>query len=245
MFYVYKYIDTHTDECLYIGKTNDLCKRHASHLSSEKEHWCNRDLRLEYIKLPDKLNMDFYEVYLINKLLPKYNKTSKGEMNIDYINFSYKEIFKEYSKEEFKNQLAKKNNSIYINCNINKKTVDMLAKIQEKYNWKFSCSNSRKEIKLTYKVEEDLILYNLSCYVLEVSYNLTRYSGACNVIRCNYSSYEINLIFDLEFLNTLETKALDLQSEMKELNDYVNEILNIVGIKYSWKTLYEYLQKGI
>lgn len=245
MFYVYKYIDTHTDECLYIGKTNDLCKRHASHLSSKKEHWCNRDLRLEYIKLPDKLNMDFYEVYLINKLLPKYNKTSKGEMNIDYINFSYKEIFKEYSKEEFKNQLAKKNNGIYINCNINKKTVDMLAKIQEKYNWEFSCSNSRKEIKLTYKVEEDLILYNLSCYVLEVSYNLMRHSGACNVIRCNYSSYEINLVFDLEFLNTLETKALDPQSEMKELNDYVNEILNIVGIKYSWKTLYEYLQKGI
>lgn len=246
MFYVYKYIDPHTDECLYIGKTSDLCTRHASHLSNKKEYWCNRDLRLEYIKLPDKFNMDFYETYLINKLSPKYNKSSKGVMNIDYINFSYKEEFKEYSKEDFKNQLGDKNKNIYVNCYINKDMVDMFQKIQEKHDWKYSYEEHRKELKLTYKInEEEFTVHRLSDQVLSVKYNLLNCMGCCNVIYFDWAYfdkdriYEIYLVFNLDFLISLEKKVLDPQSEMKELNTYVNEILAIVGINRSWNSLYK------
>lgn len=246
MFYIYKYIDPHTDDCLYIGKTSDLCRRHSSHLSNKKEYWCNRDLRLEYIKLPDKLNMDFYETYLINKLSPKYNKSSKGAMNIDYINFSYKEEFKEYSKEDFKNELSEKNKGLYINCNINKDMINMFQKIQQKHNWKCSYDKHMKRLKLTYKVKaEDLAEYRLSGQVLNVNFNLIGYIGGSNVVYFDWAHfvkdriYEIYLVFNLDFLISLEKKVLDPQSEMKELNAYVNEILAIVGINRSWNSLYK------
>lgn len=69
--------------------------------------------------------------------------------------------------------------------------------------------------------------------------------GCCNVIYFDWAYfdkdriYEIYLIFNLDFLFSLEKRVLDPQCEMKELNNYVNEILAIVGINCSWDSLYK------
>ncbi|WP_235701084.1 GIY-YIG nuclease family protein [Clostridioides difficile] len=103
MYYVYKYIDPATEECLYVGKTEDIYARHSSHLSNKEEDWCTKELILKYIELPRRYNMDFFEVYLINELNPIFNKLSKGDMDTEHIFFDYKEEdWSTYSEEDFK-----------------------------------------------------------------------------------------------------------------------------------------------
>lgn len=77
------------EECLYVGKIENICDRYVSYLSNKKENWCNKNLRFEYMELDNKYIMDFYEIYLINKLEFKFNIIGKGEMDIVKILFFY------------------------------------------------------------------------------------------------------------------------------------------------------------
>lgn len=92
MYYVYKYIDPGTNECMYIGQTKNLNERHLNHLKNKEEPWCKKDLHLYYIEVPDKYNLNFLEMYFINLEKPKYNVAGTDAMDVNFaqIQNSYK-----------------------------------------------------------------------------------------------------------------------------------------------------------
>jgi len=69
-FYVYKWVDSN-ENILYVGKTIDISNRTTQHIQDKK--WIDNDTEIYYAELPNKTDMDIYEIYYINKYNPKYN----------------------------------------------------------------------------------------------------------------------------------------------------------------------------
>ena len=75
MYYVYRFKDCN-DEIIYIGKAKSLKGRMSNHNHLPIE--CYDEVRkVEYIELSNHSEGSIYEVYLINKFNPKYNKVDK------------------------------------------------------------------------------------------------------------------------------------------------------------------------
>ena len=70
MTYIYRYMNDNGD-IYYVGKANDLEKRHKEHL--REDFWCYEGIHLEYILCNDSYAFEV-EAYFIDKLNPIYNK---------------------------------------------------------------------------------------------------------------------------------------------------------------------------
>jgi excinuclease UvrABC nuclease subunit len=91
--YVYFLIDKE-GSLLYVGQTTSLYSRIEAH---KKEHSWSREIqKIKYCECKNKTDMEFYEMYYINKLKPKYNKTS---VKSDSPSFDLPELeFKDYDE---------------------------------------------------------------------------------------------------------------------------------------------------
>ncbi|CEP42310.1 hypothetical protein [Paraclostridium sordellii] len=72
---------------------------------------------MKYIEVPDKYNLNFLEMYLINKEIPKYNSVGKNRMDDEFIKIEFNPEWKNYTKEDFfkiSNEKGKKLGIYYI-----------------------------------------------------------------------------------------------------------------------------------
>ncbi|CAM0041835.1 hypothetical protein VPHK120G1_0076 [Vibrio phage K120 g1] len=95
-FYLYKFLDEH-GSVLYIGKSSKLIHRLIKHfaessVSAEGNDWKLTVTKVSAMKCASEADMHVLEVYLINKLKPKFNKS---EMAYDSLTF-------EIATDEFK-----------------------------------------------------------------------------------------------------------------------------------------------
>ncbi|HEL2795043.1 TPA: GIY-YIG nuclease family protein [Clostridioides difficile] len=234
MYYVYKYIESANNNCVYVGKTKNLSNRHAEHLTNKKEEWCTERLKLEYIEVEDRYTTDYFEMYLINKLEPKYNKAGKGEINTSNVVFELKNgTWKEYSRDIFLKEINSKRLNVSVRCEVNKNRLKVLKEINKKNrSSNITYQNGNLIIKYNYDARryfEDLIEGN----IIGVDYNALKYSGGANVI-----SWEIDsVIVRLSTLNHLKKCLPYPEEEMFELNNIVNEVLKIIGLDLTWDKL--------
>ena len=243
MFFVYRYIDIDTNECLYVGKTKDLYKRHSTHLCNSKEEWCHKDLKLEYRVLPDRYNMDFYEIYMINKLNPKYNVVGQQRMDISNIHFTYSSKWESYSKDKFLKEFIEKNGDYGISYDINQDILDIVSKWDLTPTIKIS--KKTKYIHFTFK-EEEIIKYidKFSYIVLDVRYKCIGVSGGCSLISFekNYGcNGEYEFILRLEVLKNIESHLLKPDEDLKLLSIEINKFIYLMGIERSWNEIYDTL----
>lgn len=80
-FYVYKWVDNN-DNILYIGKTTNIENRTKQHIHDKD--WINKDTKLYYAELPNKTDMDIYEIYYINKFKPMHNTNYMNEATFSF-----------------------------------------------------------------------------------------------------------------------------------------------------------------
>lgn len=72
--YVYVMYDKN-DVALYVGKTKDIKRRVYQHFNTDVESWKSDVSKIKYLNCITEVDMSIYEIYLINKLSPKYNKS--------------------------------------------------------------------------------------------------------------------------------------------------------------------------
>lgn len=236
MYYVYKYIDPATEECLYVGKTENICDRHASHLSNKKEIWCNKSLRLEYMELDSKYTMDFYEVYLINKLEPKFNVV-KGEMDIEKIKFSYDGQWVVYWEKDLISSLTLKKYGM--DYKVNATMLRIMRKLKKvSSNEEIFVRN--EDIKIRYSFETTLEGIELEPCIMSVAYKTLKESTVGTLISVKGKSQSICLTIDSIFLNEIMKDPLMSKASIKDLNSQVNDILKIIGVDCEWDKLSDY-----
>lgn len=68
MFYIYKFYNKNS--ILYVGKTTNIYSRFNSHKNSKD--WFIEATHIHVGKCNNKIDMDIYELYYINKLTPPY-----------------------------------------------------------------------------------------------------------------------------------------------------------------------------
>ncbi|WP_447515681.1 GIY-YIG nuclease family protein [Clostridioides difficile] len=230
MYYVYKYIEPVNNNCIYVGKTKNLSNRHAEHLTNKKEEWCTTKLKLKYIEVEDRYTTDYFEMYLINKLEPRFNKVGKGKINIANAKFEYNGIWTEYSKEKFLKDLKSKGTNIGIDCKVNQKMLDTLKEIRKlNLNTEVSYENNILNIKYSYKEIEpfkDII----EPEIIRIDYNAIGCSGSSQVLSWegNFIVVRIHVLKRLKYLPYLE-------EEMYKLSKLINEVLSIIGLDYTWE----------
>lgn len=258
MYYVYKYIDPVTKECLYVGKTEYMYERNSSHLNNKKEDWCTKELILKYIELPSKRNMDFFEVYLINELNPRFNKLSKGDMDTKRIFFDYKDKdWNIYLEEDFTEKVKKKRTGrkrkIEIKYDVSQKSINFLNKIK-KINAKSEMLYENNVLNVLYNLENrDIEFFKNESDINLISYDfeILKSFGGCTLIsmyrswtECIATNKEILIDIELKIrvgslINLMELKPI-FESEIIKIGKHFNDILKIIGIDCEWDKLSDY-----
>ncbi|MCC0693429.1 GIY-YIG nuclease family protein [Clostridioides sp. ZZV14-6387] len=261
MYYVYKYIDPATEECLYVGKTEDIYVRHSSHLSNKEEGWCNKELILKYIELPRRYNMDFFEVYLINELNPIFNKLSKGDMDTEHIFFDYKEEdWSTYSEEDFKEKTKGKRRfrerKIDMKYEVSKKSINFLKRI-EKLDAKVEMLYENNILSVLYNFENMDIEFcenELDINLISYDFETLESFGSSSLISVyprwkEYTATNKKILIDI----TLEIRVGSLANLMElmptfeykvaEIFQQIEDIFHILEVGYTWQELFE-IYKG-
>ena len=111
--YIYKMFDKN-NEVIYIGKTINIDQRLRQHMTDKDKKWFKTVSKIYYAECLNKTDMDIYEIYYINKLVPLHNKQSVNgcefsllldELNFVESNFNVKlELSKINKKEKQKQQ---------------------------------------------------------------------------------------------------------------------------------------------
>jgi hypothetical protein len=117
-----------------------MWNRQNTHL--QKSKWRNEINKIEYYELKNKNSMEFLEIYLINKFMPKYNVKDKNGYDLSWMdegcsNFKFKEykhgdvVKIEYNtKKEYKKNIVKHKENVLHKPNqmisINKTTLTPL-----------------------------------------------------------------------------------------------------------------------
>ncbi len=230
MYYVYKYIEPENDNCVYVGKTKNLSSRHGEHLTNKKEEWCTTKLKLEYIEVEDRYTTDYFEMYLINKLEPRFNKVGKGKINTVNAKFEYNGVWIEYSKETFLKDLKSKGTNIGIDCKVNQRMLDILKEIRKlNLNTEVSYENNNLKIKYSYK---DIKPFKdiIEPEIINIRYNAIKCSGFSQVLSWE-GDFVVVRIHVLKRLKDLPY----LEDEMYKLSKLINEVLSIIRLDYTWE----------
>ena len=166
--YVYRYLNAF-GKIIYVGKTNNMNNRQSQHFSSTghlpQECYAEVD-KIEYIKLPTKIDMDIKELYYINKWKPKYNIKDKQEETLDlmineiddnWIKFNTKnEKYIETLQSELRK--LKRNNEILLSkIEISKHFEEIVNKMEDAPVFKFETGNINTKRRFT--IEEIKTIY--------------------------------------------------------------------------------------
>ena len=101
-YYVYVMYDEN-ENVLYVGKTTSMKRRMYQHFKVDFEDWKLDVKYIKYMMLKTEIDMSIYEIFLINKLKPKYNTSLrfKGETSINLrytlIPYNYNYNYNKYS----------------------------------------------------------------------------------------------------------------------------------------------------
>lgn len=102
---------------IYIGKTNNFYTRLRNHMAIQP--WKNEITHIAIAECKNKIDMDLYEKYYINKLNPKYNKAIVYN---ESPTFEIKELnFKKFELTEFLNASETKKVKVKNHTNVNEK----------------------------------------------------------------------------------------------------------------------------
>lgn len=156
--YIYRLYDENKN-IIYVGKTiNEVKYRIRTHFTNQKNYktikqlWKYKVSYFDYVKIKNKAELCIYEVYLINKIKPKYNFKDKGKGKVGFtlpkLNFCklkhvsevlnnynyYKKLIKEkYLKLKNNSQNSLPHININLNAEYEEKGYKLLKKVKGKH----------------------------------------------------------------------------------------------------------------
>lgn len=246
MYYLYKYLDENTKECLYVGQTNNLYTRHLDHLRNKKEDWCNDLVIMKYIEVPDKYNLNFLEMYLINKEIPKYNISGKNKMDHNFINVTFNPEWKSYTRGDFLKNSNEKGRKLGINYKTSIENKNLLKSL-----WLENCRNevdyTESKIISRFEVDEQTLKSISTNFLLDLEYCGLEVEGFGSPISIHRYYREdrngkficgtIEFDLDVKFLESIINSLFEPTKELYEILDIVNEFLKMIGINKNWKEI--------
>nr|DAU04084.1 MAG TPA: UvrC binding protein [Caudoviricetes sp.] len=251
MYYLYKYLDPTTGECLYIGQTKNLYTRHLNHLSNKNEQWCNNSIIMQYLEVPDKYNLDFLEMYLINIESPKYNTVGKNRMDCEFIRIEFNPEWQIYTKEDFLKNSIEKGIELGVTYKFNNTNYVVLKTLIEK-NYPSKINYNQSNLSVEFEVNE--AMFNLiNCnYLLDMSYIAPCIEGESFIIviersksldkNSKYISGKIEFKLHLKSFSKIINKLFEPTKELYEIIDIVNEFLKIIRIDKDWEQVLNYIE---
>lgn len=92
-FYIYRMFDA-DNNLLYIGKTKQLDYRMYAHFYKYRDWWKDQVKYIDGCKFDNEANMHIYEMYLITKLKPTYNRHASCDVEPSLVlpELSYEEV---------------------------------------------------------------------------------------------------------------------------------------------------------
>lgn len=84
--YIYKFLNNN-NEVLYVGKSKDIISRIANHKTLLNSQYDEVET-IEFASVKNKIEMDIYELYYINKYSPKFNKKDNFKCDVSGLNLS-------------------------------------------------------------------------------------------------------------------------------------------------------------
>lgn len=238
MHYVYRY--TNNREIIYIGITDDLCRRKKEY--KRNDIWYHNELRYEFIEVDNKYIVKVYEEYLINRDSPKENRASKNNYNVDEIKFNIEEIWKLVMLEEIGNKAdVKKCNEKKAN-KINKAAAleEQMQEVDDKFVELIS--KNKQEIVKVYYDEYEFLSVILKCHQFKEILS-SKYMPSC-VIGIVFNQNNNIVVIQFNQYKNLEEKYQDKYKKIYELLDinklnldknYGIKILNIEMINIEKK----------
>lgn len=252
MYYLYKYLDQNTEECLYVGQTKNLYTRHLNHLCNKNENWCNNLVVMKYIKVPDRYNLNFLEMYLINKESPRYNISGKEKMDHNFIKIDFRPEWKIYTKEDFILNAKERGRKLGVNYKMSIENNNLLRLLLlEKCLKGITCTKSL--VIASFEVNDQTIESISKNFLLDVSFRGLEVNGFGAVIGINNSYRKdknnnfiletLDFKLDIEFLDLIINSVFEPTEELDEILDIVNEFLKMIGINKNWKEILELKSK--
>lgn len=239
MYYIYKYIKK--NECVYIGKTDNLLRRHGQHIN--QKDWLNNETQLYYLEVPDKNTMDFIELYFLNKLKPRYNLASINSVNSNFMNLILHSDWKPFNINNF--QCERRQKGPYFEWEVENKHIEIIKEllhIEQKIKIDIITNSNlnRKDICIKLKnINRQYLEFIPVKDFMRISYSLGNDMVSSGVISHHYgykrldSDEFIDLNFkytvDLDEINCIINK-LSILFDIDECIQQINEFLNTLGL---------------
>lgn len=207
MFYIYLFYNEKT--LLYVGKSINIYSRFNSHKSSQK--WFSEVTHIHIATCQNKIDMDIYELYYINKLNPLYNIASVNDSpptfkitELEFEAFTIKDFLNKFTPVPIKNDafLTRKNNyQSFLNdsIDISNKDISILDITSNKFHWLID-ENTMRFITID---NSNLLKLSIK-YVIENKIDLTKdfEMPLNNINLSNKNDYFINVTFTHVDTNT-------------------------------------------
>lgn len=235
---------------LYVGKTNNFHTRLRNHMALQP--WKNEITHIAIAECKNKIDMDIYEIYYINKLNPKYNKAIVYN---ESPTFEIKELnFKRFELTKFLNTGNPKESEVKRSIGVNEKRkykieemlkksieikqgekVDFLNSASDLYHW----SNSSKRELNFLQVKGNTTFFrgllksikHEECELIDNEYNFIFKNG--EDIFNNFKEYDASLEIDnytigkkrisKGFCKSRLISGISLDTKTKDIILYVNK----------------------
>ena len=89
-YYVYRFLDKE-NKILYVGQTTNMNSRMKAHFIYQRKEYADKIEKVEYKEYDYRNEMSIYEIYYINKFVPKYNADFNLNEPMDYVKEDNKE----------------------------------------------------------------------------------------------------------------------------------------------------------
>lgn len=226
--YIYRFINFE-NEIIYIGKTKHLEKRLNTHFSN-KGHLPDKCYleceRIDTLKVETEIEMDIYEIYLINKYNPKYNILSnykeKISMNLE-VNENWTECIEfdliknryRYIKEKETSLLQLKKDFAELK-NIQDSLIDRIKKIENDID---NLDKNRKLESSKYRINFEDKKY------LDILNNILEYISDKKIKEGVHFRYEKNKqLLALDLKNIVEDTLNISKLEKREFIKFIKRI---------------------
>lgn len=222
------------DNVLYVGKTKDLGYRMAQHFSKNKEEWKDDVNIIKYMDCKTEVDMSIYEIYLINKLNPKYNASllysGDSRLKLDYNLTTYKlqnnnELLIQEEKEIWKDNLIildehKINTNYY-----NRKEMGYPLS----YNW---CKTHKENLNQVGNNMRNYFMNIIQVNHKNVAWSFHsdfKFSLGDSIIKRYNSRYNINYIIDdVSDINTLAYLSDNIVMKNNKLDEKLS-LIDLIG----------------